>query len=418
MAEDANIFPLENFESTGHWICYGPSESGKTTFARHMINRMVKEKKVPWDNIFVFCADEVAYQHESIYPHVYTDWDTSPDGPVEQLKRISNQNFDKITGEGGCVILFDDFNELIPYGDKEFEVLFTKGRHAGIRCIVVSHSATSVQKKCRENIKYAAVLPKVAAKHQLIHEISKLFAGQDWKKIENALKILAEGDEFRTLILRNDGRMFYDDVDLKEDPYHKSAGMCDNMSAMSADMNNMGLDDNSSHNFGVSKTYYNTGQMLNQNTENYTIQNNVDLHSEIQQIQLNQKRTIMNYKFGQKMKMLQERDRCRELLLKWPKYRSDIDDIVRILRLLSNNMKINSSNYEPYAQKFMKTYFPKQRFDVNGKQIVMERGINYARDYFEDGSTRGIMLDGLSLITNKIMDKSSDDNSIIAGLLK
>ena len=222
MADDANVLPLETFESTGHWICYGPSESGKTTFARHIINRMVSEKKVSWDNIYVFCASEVAYQHESVYKNIYTEWDTTPDGVLFQIKTKSYESFDQLTGNGGAIILFDDFNELIPIGDLEFKTLFTRGRHAGIRCIIVSHSATSVQKAARENIKYAGIMPKVAAKHQLIHEISKLFAGQDWKKIESALKILAEGNEYRTLVLRNDGRMFYDDINLSNDPYHKS----------------------------------------------------------------------------------------------------------------------------------------------------------------------------------------------------
>ena len=222
--DDANVSPLDTFDPSGHWICYGPSESGKTTFARHIINRIVRDKKVSWDNVFVFCSDEAKYQHEPVFSNVYTNWDTSDGGVIDQIKRVSRSSINFANGEGGAIILFDDFNEYIPDQDKVFEKLFASGRHLGIRYIIASHSVTFVSSRVRENIKYAGIMPNIPDKHQLIHVISKLFGGQDWKKIENATKALTdEGGEFRILVLRYDGRMFYDDVDIKEDPYHKLA---------------------------------------------------------------------------------------------------------------------------------------------------------------------------------------------------
>ena len=67
MADDnVKVLPLDSFDPTGNWICYGPSESGKTTFARHIMERMVKELHIPRENIFVFCDPDVQYQHDVV----------------------------------------------------------------------------------------------------------------------------------------------------------------------------------------------------------------------------------------------------------------------------------------------------------------------------------------------------------------
>lgn len=117
------------------------------------------------------------------------------------------------------------------------------------------------------------------------------------------------------------------------------------------------------------------------------------------------KKQKIRYNYQRKMKQLQDRDKCRDLILKYPKTRNDVNEIVRVLRNLSGNIKINSENYRPYAKKFLKFYFPDENVNLTKTNMYKEKAIMYANDYITNRDTNSILMDMGTKLIDYIGDK-------------
>jgi len=413
----SEITPLTTIDMPWHTIAIGPSGSGKSIAARAIARKMKNDFEIPDDNIFVFCDSNVKYQWETGVYTVFDEWETEGDDcPINIIKQKANNSFDRKAKTGGAIIIFDDFNDLIPLGDKTNEKLYSAGRHIGIKIICVSHTDTSVQKKCRENIAYLAIMGEVAKKISCIGNLAHMFYGGDWRKMEAALKeVINYNDKNpdkssrRILILSKKGNLHYFNVRLSDDEW-EGDNLQENLNNLQngggpIDNTNASLNDVSSMNFGISKPIHNSGNMLNQNTENYNIVNNVSIKKEMEMYMMQMKKQKIRYNYQRKMKQLQDRDKCRDLILKYPKTRNDVNEIVRVLRNLSGNIKINSENYRPYAKKFLKFYFPDENVNLTKTNMYKEKAIMYANDYITNRDTNSILMDMGTKLIDYIGDK-------------
>lgn len=116
-----------------HFIVYGKTGSGKTTFIKRYIQNNFNSK-----NVYIFCKQKEEWAG---YENVYTNED------LEMLKDMDNF---KGTSSSKNLLLLDDMGNLIK--QKDVSEIFTKGRHSHIQIIVLAHKACDVDNKIRENI--------------------------------------------------------------------------------------------------------------------------------------------------------------------------------------------------------------------------------------------------------------------------
>lgn len=116
-----------------HFIVYGKTGSGKTTFIKKYIENNFNDK-----NVYIFCKQKEEWMG---YKNVYTNED------LEMLKDMDNF---KGSEHSKNLLLLDDMGNLIK--QKDVSEIFTKGRHSHIQIIVLAHKACDVDNKIRENI--------------------------------------------------------------------------------------------------------------------------------------------------------------------------------------------------------------------------------------------------------------------------
>lgn len=117
-----------------HFIVYGATETGKTTF----ITKYINENYVK-DNTHVFCKDKEEWKD---FTNVNTD---------ENLNLLDDMTNFKGTPENRTLIILDDMGNLIK--QKALSEIFTKGRHLFIQIIFLGHKPKDVDNKIRENVK-------------------------------------------------------------------------------------------------------------------------------------------------------------------------------------------------------------------------------------------------------------------------
>jgi hypothetical protein len=123
-------FPKEKL----HFIVYGRTGSGKTTFIRRYINKHFTDN----NNIYIYCKDLLEWKE---YPKVYTS---------ESLGMLENMEQFRGTPDNPSLIILDDMGNLIH--QKTISEIFTKGRHNNIKIVVLAHKACDVDNKIRGNI--------------------------------------------------------------------------------------------------------------------------------------------------------------------------------------------------------------------------------------------------------------------------
>lgn len=392
--------PLEKFGielKLFHTLVFGNTGSGKSHWLRYFLKKCMLQLDISKSNIFVFVAQISAYQWEERGYNTYTEWDLDK---INEIKDISLGAFNKQTQMGGAIIVFDDFNEEInTRQNDDLVALYTTSRHVGIRMISVSHSFSSVGNKIRDNIAYAVIMSSVGSKIDMVQNLSKLYLGGDVKKLRDALKQLQD-IEFSCLIIDKKGKLYYDKAP-KED--ESTGEPCSTSNAIepyqlqrksNTEINPSMLDKNKL-NMGVSNVLNNSGVYNDASSTQYNISNNVNIQSEKQMMVWQHQKSIINYNFQKKFNLLQERDRLKGLLVKYPKSRNDINNIINLLRTFCQTTKINSINYEQYGNRFLQHYYPECHLQIPTTRGVdiKERSLTYLQDYVLENSTSGLVMD-------------------------
>jgi len=129
-----NIKQGKMYQENLHFIVYGKTGSGKTTFIKKYINQYYKDET----KVHIFCM------HTSEWPtftNVYND---------KQLDELQDMESFAGTPENKSLLILDDVASLSK--QKNMSEIFTKGRHQNIQIVVLAHKACDVDNKIRENI--------------------------------------------------------------------------------------------------------------------------------------------------------------------------------------------------------------------------------------------------------------------------
>lgn len=135
-----------DLSAVGHIIIYGKSFSGKTFYAKHLLS-VIKPIKT-----FIFAG---VVKQWSEYPRVYDE--------KAQIKKVvikagkAFQNYPINTTPFALVL--DDFNEQLNTSkDNDYNMLFTQGRHKGLRIINLSHECNGIGPTARGNVRYIIIM--------------------------------------------------------------------------------------------------------------------------------------------------------------------------------------------------------------------------------------------------------------------
>ena len=118
-----------------HFIVYGKTGSGKTTFMRKYIQEHFEE-----EDVHIFCMQSDEWKG---YSNVCG---------IENLDMLEDvENFAGEYKQNSLLILDDAASS---FKQKNISEIFTKGRHHHIRIVVLAHKACDVDMKIREKLLY------------------------------------------------------------------------------------------------------------------------------------------------------------------------------------------------------------------------------------------------------------------------
>ena len=336
---------MYDLESPGHICLYGGTNTGKTYFMKYLTNKYLEAKKYAMDDVYVFTTN--AYQWED-YKNVYEEW--------EKLKEVKNKIL-KTTKKG--LILLDDFNNNVDtIHDKQYNDLFTRGRHMGIRVITVAHKPTSIGKDARESLLYA--ITGFSSNVEYISELSKYYFSNQSGLL---IKLLKEGQQkgryTMIVINKQTGETITDKAVLENN---------EKIEAVPAAQNGI-----------TAQSFVNTKSCVNDNSTNmtnYNINNQIAIKQRYEDNRVNNDLRKINYEAQKDLETYKQKDECYDLCMKWNKDENDITRLVFLLNKLCSVSCVRFSNIEKWCKAFMNHNFPEVSY--NDKSTFKKIGNNYS----------------------------------------
>lgn len=314
------------FGTSGAIVCYGKSGSGKTDFIKKIIEQQIQLHVVKPENVHILTRsmnDKWPYD-------THHEWGDI----IDIRKKIKAKCCPMGEIKENSIIVVDDFNNeggLNTSTDPEYNGLFTRGRHEGIRMITVAHSAKSIGPTAREQIKYGVIF-KTNVK-ETITQLGDLFLGYDAHKMNGMLKGLDL--EHKALVI---------DVGKNKHSY-----------AMAEDILIKGQDKVMDTSFNMAnKNVMNSGEYNDNSSTNVQINMKTEIQQMIQQQTMSQKIQTMEYDFQIEMKKKKMEEGVKEIILKRYKTLDDKHKIIFVLNYLSGTNMINEKNRITAQKMFMK----------------------------------------------------------------
>lgn len=370
--------PVKELES-GHIAIYGPTESGKTRYAKTLITQVLKPHNLivflgsidkSWD-VYKTPTKLPATDYE-MKGKVFDDFDANIEKVLEECL-IEHSEGRK------TVIVFDDFNNKInTQTNTRYIELFTQGRHAGIRVINMSQSGAGIGKQSRGNIRYAALL--YINNIDFVRGLSS-FLNNNYARLSELMESIAGS---RNVILID---CKYQDIVIDNsenyrvnipgtlavageapDIYNRLMGEFDAGIMQPQRTENVGNDTVGNVGSVGTKNVMNNG-VYNDNTQ-INFQNNIEIKKRLELNRAEQNITVDNYKFQRTMKSMTEKDELYDLLMK---YTRTHEEFVRCVTLLTTICKLDKNtildNFAHYSQKFLDRYYPGAKYKAKNKVI-------------------------------------------------
>ena len=159
----------------GHIIFYGQTQSGKTSYTKHLIENIYKPEK-----LYVFTT----------IPRTWKDFYNarvfSKEDFQENVHKIILE-CDKIIGKeldpkARFLVVFDDFNDAInTQTDSSYRQLWTASRHSGIRIINMAQQTKMIGKIPRANARFILMMAMIS--NDEIKELASIYCNNNYIKL-------------------------------------------------------------------------------------------------------------------------------------------------------------------------------------------------------------------------------------------
>lgn len=386
--------PITNVDM-GHIGIYGPTMSGKTTYAIAFIKHVLKP-----DRVYVFLGSPAK------------SWDAvvSSDGFV------LHKTFDKLKEvietctndpESSTVVVFDDFNEQINTNSDKYTQLFAQGRHCGIRVINMSNTMKGIGKGAREQLRYVAMT--YMNNLEMVKSLASNYLNNDQNRLHENLEVI-KGSRNVLVIDTKFGDVIIDNANnyKKEDNYKGAADIIeiprnnrfyDQLTEYDNQWSTMnGQGSQTSVNPGM-RNIYNNGTYNDNSVINF--QMNQQIKHDMEMNQWNIHKTKINYEHQRKMKRISERDQLYDLLMKSFFTHEDKRRIIEILRDQCNVGCIDATNWKHYAGKFMKHYYPNVKWVAReGKLNLLTENVNLISNPTRESLTETLYTGAMTVVRN------------------
>lgn len=316
----------------GHVGVFGASGSGKTTYIKTLLGKI----GVAGNKVHVYTT--TGYQWSDFTVH--ENFDDIGD-VVSEANRTKK--------DGKTVIVFDDFNEVInTQTDPRYIGLFTHGRHAGIIVINGAHAPTSMGAKARKQLKYTVVMN--TSDMETLNALSNYYLLGDSDKLIKHMD--RKPDKYTACVIENETRQLH---------YDKSSGT-----------------DGGGVNNSIGNKSYSNCKVMDQSSNNYNINQNIEIKNMIEANSLKNELSIVNYNHRLELKKLENQDELMNLIMKFAKSREDHNRLISLLNVFITNYSVDQSNYKEYIQPFMNHYYPDCNYktgDSNKMQNLIEDNV-------------------------------------------
>jgi hypothetical protein len=186
--------PTHQFEAVGHFIIFGPTYSGKTHYAKHLITQLAPTK------VFVFAGEP--YQWAEPGFHVQDEaFEIAAVKIFEECSEYMKAN----RGKPDCaacpfLVIFDDYNEEINTSHNEnYKKLYTKGRHSGIRVINMAHFTRAIGPVARTNVRYISFM--CTTPDDEVKLIADAWFDKDYFSLKRKVKTCLQSSRYNVLVI-------------------------------------------------------------------------------------------------------------------------------------------------------------------------------------------------------------------------
>ena len=326
------------FAAVGHILLYGQTHSGKTYFAKYLIEKLEVNK------VFVFTATPDEWSDiDDVYTENFED-------NIEIIKNectlATTKALEQNQQKPKYIIVLDDFNEQInTRSNDNYREMFTRFRHCGVRIINLAHTINAVGPTARTNSRYVCYMSTISDKE--LKNVSDTYYSKNYFPLKKFTDNARQENEYNCIIIDGSSRKIFVDrapikVTIQNDLHPKSSlatdpantvytGIADPISLRNQD-GQMGS--NSTMSFG-NKSAYN---MVDNSTNNIQISHNIKMKQLHQQNTSQNNMKMENYYFSKEMEKIAESDIVKSLI-RSPFITSD--DRKRILKDINKRLRPN-----------------------------------------------------------------------------
>jgi hypothetical protein len=312
----------EFFSKIGHILIVAPTTSGKTIFTKYLYKKLKKKYCLNDENTYIFTNNKKEWIEFK---------NVTSDNKLEKLYNRCNgsSTLSKYT------VIFDDFteNEINTHTNQHFIKYFVRGRHKGIRVIMLIQYLKQVGPKIRSNCQYICISTSLISNLKNLRECSKQwFEGNTNKLIKYLKKSKEKLGEYSFL-----------SVDIFNSKY-------DAFKAPNPDNNNLNQEYT---NAKISKTYNNSGFFNDQSITN--ISGDINAKTLIQRNKIHNEIRIQNIKMEKIIKVNDEIDRIEELCYKnYPNIEEQIEIVKGSNKFLRPVPLYNDTEWSEAGKNFIK----------------------------------------------------------------
>lgn len=344
------------FAPVGHILLYGQTHSGKTYYAKHLIDKLDATK------VFVFTATPDEWKDvDDVFTENFED---NIDAIKNECAMGTTKSIEKGEPKPKYIIILDDFNEQInTISNDNYKEMFTRFRHYGVRVINLAHTINAIGPTARNNSRYVCFMSTISDRE--LKNVSDTFFQKNFFPLKKFTDNARQENEYNCIIIDGSSRKIFTDrapikILISSELHPKSSlatdpantiypGISDPMSCPTSGNGQMGS--NSTLSFG-NKSAYN---MVDNSTNNIQISHNIKMKQLQQQNTSQNNMKMENYHFSQEMEKVAESDVVKALI-RSPFKTSD--DKKRILKDINKRLRpsypYTLEDYDDGVKSYMK----------------------------------------------------------------
>ena len=326
-----------NFElnkSTAHLAVIGGSGKGKSVYTRAIVQQQVNKNYIAEEDVLVFTTKSNQLSGDWAGFTCYDSLESVFDEIWQQYTEVKKRP---------CLIILDDFlnDKNFNANVKNIERLFTEGRKNRIHGLMTSHTANSINNKCRGCVSYVVLFPTFD--NTEIDRYAESYVNGDSKKLIELFNQAKKEGMYTCVVRDPQGQFTIDKCNPENDLVKQTADVTQQAT-----------------------------QNVNQNAQINGIGNNIT-QMNFSPMMLQQKEIAQKNEFERlerekeadhqrAMNMTARKHRTRDLIKTVHRTNAERIELINNLNILSKNGGVNEENLPEACHAFIKKFYPDEEY--------------------------------------------------------